>query len=75
MWNTLLFTAVIVTLTFVLLGIRILVVKNGKFPDMHIGANGEMRKRGISCALSTDAKDRNRKQLSDIYNETENFKK
>lgn len=38
----------------VFLGIRILLKREGRFPDTHVGHNSEMRKRGISCAKSTD---------------------
>jgi len=41
-------------LVFAGLGIRILFKKNGTFPETHVGHNKEMRKRGISCATSTD---------------------
>jgi len=36
------------------LGIRILIKRNGRFPDTHVGSNAEMRKRGITCAKQTD---------------------
>jgi hypothetical protein len=35
-------------------GIRILVKKQGQFPETHVSRNKEMRKRGISCAQQTD---------------------
>jgi len=35
-------------------GIRILLKKQGQFPDTHVGHNKEMRKRGITCAQQTD---------------------
>ena len=66
MWNTILLTMAIVALAFILLGIF---VKGGKFPNTPIGANKEMKKRGISCALSTDSVDRSRKQLADLLKE------
>ncbi|WP_455496776.1 hypothetical protein [Coprobacter sp.] len=69
MWNTILLTVAIVGLAFVLLGIKVIFVKGGKFPNMHIGANREMKKRGISCALSTDSTDRSKKQLTDLLKE------
>lgn len=40
----------IVGLSFVLLGVKVLFVKGGRFPSGHIGHSKEMRKRGISCA-------------------------
>lgn len=38
------------------LGIRMLIQKNGKFPETEIGHNKEMRKRGIICAKSEEVK-------------------
>lgn len=69
MWNTILLTMAIVALAFILLGIKVIFVKGGKFPNTHIGANKEMKKIGISCALSTDSVDRSRKQLADLLKE------
>ena len=69
MWNTILLTMAIVALAFILLGIKVIFVKGGKCPNTHIGANKEMKKRGISCALSTDSVDRSRKQLADLLKE------
>ena len=34
----------------VLLGVKIFFVKGGKFPNTHIHANPEMKRRGITCA-------------------------
>jgi hypothetical protein len=36
------------------LGIRMLLKSQGRFPETHISANPEMKKRGISCAQQTD---------------------
>lgn len=55
-----------------LLGIRVFFVKGGKFPSMHISSNKEMTNRGISCAVSTDARDRNKKNLNDVMNQANN---
>ncbi len=37
-----------------LLGIRILLQKDGKFPDTHIGGNRNMARKGIHCASTQD---------------------
>lgn len=66
MWYTILFTVGIIALAIILLSIKMLVLKNGKFPNTHIGANRHMKEKGIGCALSTDAKDRSKKDLSEI---------
>ncbi|MDE5661690.1 MAG: hypothetical protein K2F91_09655 [Muribaculaceae bacterium] len=44
----------IVLVCVLLLGVRVLFVKGGKFPDGHIGHSGEMRRRGIRCAHDSD---------------------
>jgi hypothetical protein len=41
-------------LAFALLGIRMLLKPDSRFPETHIGHNKEMRKRGIKCAQKTD---------------------
>lgn len=48
------------------LGITILVKKNGKFPDTHIGKNKAMKERGIHCANTTDRLDRQNYRPVDI---------
>lgn len=54
MFKTLLFTLLIIAISIALLSITILIKKNGKFPNIHIGGNKNMRKRGIKCAQSQD---------------------
>lgn len=50
----LLLSTVLIILALAGLGIRILILKNGRFPQTHVGKNKEMRKRGIRCAQSID---------------------
>ena len=52
--KTLLLTLLIIAISFCLLAITIIIKKNGKFPNLHIGGSKEMRKRGIKCAQSQD---------------------
>ena len=54
MFKTLLFTLLIIAISVALLSITIIIKKNGKFPNIHIGGNRNMRKRGIKCAQSQD---------------------
>lgn len=54
MFKTLLFTVIIIAISIALLSITIIIKKNGKFPNIHIGGNKNMRKRGIKCAQSQD---------------------
>ncbi len=56
--KVLLLSIVLMGVVFVLMAIGILIKKNGKFPNLHIGSNKEMQKRGISCATTQDKLDR-----------------
>jgi len=42
-------TIILLALAFFILAIKIIFVKNGKFPEMGVGHNKEMRKRKIYC--------------------------
>lgn len=54
-------TFVIVLLAVLLLGIRVFFTKRGKFPNIHIGQNKAMRKKGIGCVTSQDKEARQQK--------------
>lgn len=43
-------TASLMGIAFLLMAIRTIVVRNGKFPNTSISANKELRKLGITCA-------------------------
>lgn len=40
----------ITAVSAVLLGVKVLFVKGGKFPSSHIGDSAPLRSRGIKCA-------------------------
>jgi hypothetical protein len=44
----------LVALAFLGLALQILVKKNGKFPNTHVGGNPSLQKQGISCAKTQD---------------------
>ncbi|MBR5843839.1 MAG: hypothetical protein IKY75_04570 [Bacteroidaceae bacterium] len=69
MLKTILITIVIIAIVVLLLGFRVFFIKGGRFPSMHISSNKEMKRKGISCAVSTDARDRSRKNLDDVLKE------
>lgn len=50
----LIISAILVGLSLAGLAISILIKPKGQFPETHVGHNREMRKRGITCARSTD---------------------
>ncbi|NDV58382.1 hypothetical protein [Bacteroides sp. 519] len=54
MLYTILITLLIVAICLVLLGVKILFVKGGKFPNTHISGSKAMRDRGITCVQSQD---------------------
>ncbi len=56
---------VLLVLAVLLLGVRVFFVKNGKFPNIHIGASQAMKERGIACATTQDREmQKNEKRLN-----------
>ena len=55
MWKTFLTVALLLLAAVTLLSVSILLKKNGRFPNIHVGKNPAMRKRGIGCVESQDA--------------------
>ena len=55
MWKTFLTVAILLLAAVALLSVSILLKKNGRFPNIHVGKNPAMRKRGIGCVESQDA--------------------
>jgi len=54
MLATILLSSIIVGIAVIFLAINIIVKKNGKFPEIHIGKNKAMAERGIKCAATQD---------------------
>lgn len=54
MFRTLLFTLLIIAICVALLAIKVIIKKNGRFPNTHVGGNKAMRQRGIKCVQSQD---------------------
>lgn len=66
MWETVLITGAIIALAFLLLGIKVIFVKGGRFPNTHISGNKALKKQGIGCAKSMDREAQNKKSLLDL---------
>jgi len=49
-----LISAILLLIAFAGLGLKVLMKPGSRFPEIHIGRNKEMRKRGITCAKKTD---------------------
>jgi hypothetical protein len=54
MFKTLLFTLLIIAICVALLAVKVIIKKNGRFPNTHVGGNKAMRRRGIKCVQSQD---------------------
>lgn len=63
MWQTLLLSAIILLLCFVFLAIRVICVKNGRFPKTHVSQNAALRAKGITCVQQMDLDERCRTGL------------
>ena len=55
MWKTFLTVVLLLLAAVALLSANILLKKNGKFPNIHVGRNPAMRKRKIGCVESQEA--------------------
>lgn len=54
MLETILITLLIVTISLLLLGVKVFFTKNGKFPNGHVSGNKALREKGIGCVQSQD---------------------
>ena len=57
---------VIVAVAFVLLAVRVLVKPGGRFSSQHISQSKAMRERGITCANSSDYRERHNNRRLDV---------
>ena len=71
MLTTLLITVIILVICVVLLSVKVLFKKGGRFPNTHIEGNKAMSKKGIYCAKTQDRLDSKQKNLYDKLNEIE----
>ena len=54
MVETILYSVLIIAIAVLLLCVRVLFVRNGKFNSMHIHDNEYLRKKGIHCVIDQD---------------------
>lgn len=62
MFETILLSIFILAFCFILLSIRILLKKDGKFVNIHIEGNNFLKGKGIHCVVEQDNIDRNTKR-------------
>ena len=68
MLTTLFITLIIIAASVVLLSVKVLLKKGGRFPNTHIEGNRALGKKGIFCAKTMDRMAVNRKGLYDLIN-------
>ena len=54
MLKTILITLLIVAISMAFLSVKVILKKNGRFPNTHVSGNKAMRERGIGCVQSQD---------------------
>lgn len=64
MTETLLFSVLIIAISMLLLCIKIVLCKGGRFSSFHVGDSSDMRKRKIGCVLKQDRDERRKKKLN-----------
>lgn len=67
--KVLLLTIVILAIAFVGFAISILIKKNGRFPELHIGKNKHLQEKGIACATSQDKMEQAKAKKSRQFNQ------
>ena len=54
MFETILISIVILVISLLLLGVKMIFTKGGEFPNTHVSGNPKMQEDGVSCAQSQD---------------------
>jgi len=62
--ETVIIAIILLAVAFVLLGVKVLFVKGGKFPSGHVHDNKALTSRGIHCAHSQKEDSRQSRQQS-----------
>ena len=60
MFVTLLYTLLIIAISLLLLGVRVLFKKDGEFQSQHISDNAYLKEKGIHCVIDQDKDARTR---------------
>lgn len=69
-----LITLIFVGVAVALLSIKLLLLKDGRFPDTHVGGQPAMRERGISCHTSQHRDTVRHRSLSERVAANESYK-
>ncbi len=68
-------SAILLIIGVLILGFKIFFIKNGEFPNIHIGGNKGLKDQGVQCATTQDREAQKSKSLTnkDLYNEITQF--
>lgn len=68
-------SSILLILGILALGYRVFFIKNGEFPNIHIGGNQGLKNQGISCATTQDRSSQQNKSYTnnEVYNEINQF--
>ena len=69
MFNVILAAILILISCMVLLCVRVILKKDGRFPDTHVDSSPALRKKGIASARTQDWQASHRKNLADRMEE------
>ena len=58
MIETLILTVLIIAIAMVLMSVKVILKKNGKFESQHIHDSAAMKERGIHCVIDQDREGR-----------------
>jgi len=54
MLNTIIISSILLLASVLMLGLRVFFVKDGKFPNIHIGGIKALKEKGVNCATTQD---------------------
>ncbi len=72
MLKILLLTVIILVICLLLMSVKVIFLKNGRFPNTHIEGNRALGKKGIYCAKTMDRLEGRRRNLYERLEETKN---
>ncbi len=77
MLQAFLVSAILLIIGVLILGFKIFFIKNGEFPNIHIGGNKGLKEQGVHCATTQDrdaqASKPKRMTNNEVYNEITKF--
>lgn len=57
----------LLSIGIILMSVRILFIKGGRFPSSHVSANKSLRDKGITCHTSQHNEAQKKRDLNSIY--------